>query len=181
MIDYNEHLDDEQQQMDEASSSSHGKVRETIHLDDLITTIKLRKPVTVTGTTSVAQSLEIMRDEKIGCLLITESDKLIGIFTERDIIRRIVGKNLSHADVDVGDYMTVDPDTLSPDSPLAFALNYMVVGGYRHVPIVDDENRIIACLSIKDIVKHIGNHYFSEISNLPPVPKNPGWATVDGG
>lgn len=179
MIDYNEHIDEELEQMNESTEST--QIGKTIRLEDTIKTIKLRHPVTASPETSVARSLELMRDEKIGCLLITENEKLLGIFTERDIIRRIVGKNLSHDDVDVGDYMTDDPDTLTMDSPLAFALNYMLVGGYRHVPIVNDDNSVVACLSIKDIVKHIGNYYFSEISNLPPVPKNPGWATVDGG
>ncbi len=181
MIDYDEHIDDELKTMNEGGSSIKKRAAEAIHLNDPITTINLRKPVTTTGDTSVADCLELMREERIGCLLITDEEKVVGIFTERDIIRRIVGKNLAHEDIDVSDYMTHDPDTLTPDAPLAFALNYMVLGGYRHVPIVDGNNCPIACLSIKDVVKHIGNHYFSEIVNLPPTPKNPGWATVDGG
>ncbi len=181
MIDYDEHIDDELKRMNEGGSSMKKHAVEAIHLNDPITTIKLRKPVTTTGDTSIAKCLELMREERIGCLLITEDNQVVGIFTERDIIRRIVGKNLSHEDIDVSDYMTADPDTLAPDAPLAFALNYMVLGGYRHVPILNDDNQPIACLSIKDIVKHIGDHYFSEIVNLPPTPKNPGWATVDGG
>lgn len=181
MIDYDEHIDEELRQMNEDGSSNGKRSNEAFHLDDPIASVKLKKPVMTSGDTSVAACLELMKDERIGCLLITEQDKLVGIFTERDIIRRIVGKNLSHADIDVSDYMTYDPDTLTSDSPMAFALNFMVVGGYRHVPIVDENNQPVACLSIKDIVKHIGNHYFREIANLPPTPKNPGWATVDGG
>lgn len=181
MIEYDEHLDDELQQMNESDSDSNIVEGEAIRLDDPITTVDLRTPITVSTDTSIGDCLQIMKDEKIGCLLVLEQDKLVGIFTERDIIRRIVGKNLSHADIDVVDYMTPDPDTLTSDAPLAFALNYMVLGGYRHVPIMDDAGRPMACLSIKDIVKHIGAHYFSQIATLPPTPKNPGWATVDGG
>jgi len=181
MIDYDEHIDDELKQMNEDGSSVKNNHAEAFHLDDPISTVKLKAPITTTGDTSVSDCLELMREERIGCLLVVEEEKLIGIFTERDIIRRIVGKNLAHSDIDVSDYMTPDPDTLTADAPLAFALNYMLVGGYRHVPIVDENNRVQACLSIKDIVKHIGNYYFSAISNLPPTPKNPGWATVDGG
>ena len=181
MIDYDEHVDEEIKQMNEDDRSIKKRSSEVFNLDDPITTVKLKTPVTAPGDTSVAACLEIMRDERIGCLLIVEAGKLIGIFTERDIIRRIVGRNLSHDDIDVSDYMTPDPDTLTSDAPLAFALNYMVVGGYRHVPVTDEKNHPMACLSIKDIVKHIGNHYFSEIANLPPTPKNPGWATMDGG
>lgn len=176
MIDY-----DELTQMNENGSSLKKKKHEAIHLDDPIATLNLRKPITIQGDTSVARCLELMREERIGCLLITKNEKLVGIFTERDIIRRIVGKNLSHDDIDVSDYMTIDPDTLRYDAPLAFALNYMVLGGYRHVPIVSKANEPVACLSIKDVIKHIGNHYFNEIANLPPTPKNPGWATMDGG
>ncbi len=181
MIDYDEHIDDEMDIMNEGGSSTKSQVSQAIHLEDQISTINLRKPITITGETSIAECLQLMQEERIGCLLITEDDKLVGIFTERDIIRRIVGKNLSHDEIDVQDYMTPDPDILKVDAPLAFALNYMVLGGYRHVPIVDEDSKPLACLSIKDIVKHIGNYYFSEIANLPPTPKNPGWATVDGG
>ena len=181
MSNYDEHIEDELKTMHEGESSTKKTISEAILLGNAITSIKLRKPVTASGDTSVADCLELMRAERIGCLLITEGDRVTGIFTERDIIRRIVGKNLSHDEIDVNDYMTPDPDTLYPDSPLAFALNYMVLGGYRHVPILDDHDRPVGCLSIKDIVKHIGDHYFSEIVNLPPTPKNPGWATLDGG
>jgi len=181
MIEYNEHIDDELDQMNESEAPGGSHAGEAIRLDDPITTIDLRKPISVPGDTSIADALQIMKDEKIGCLLVVEKSKLVGIFTERDIIRRIVGRNLSHADIDIADYMTTDPDTLTADAPLAFALNYMVLGGYRHVPILDANDSPVACLSIKDVVKHIGAHYFSAISTLPPTPKNPGWATVDGG
>lgn len=181
MIDYDEHIDEELKEMNEGGSSVKRRASQAIHLDDPVNSLALRKPIMIQGETSIADSLQLMKDERIGCLLITEDDILVGIFTERDIIRRIVGKNLSHEDIDVQDYMTSEPDTLREDAPLAFALNYMVLGGYRHVPIVDKNNKPLACLSIKDIVKHIGNYYFSEIANLPPTPKNPGWATVDGG
>jgi len=181
MSDYNEHLDDELKQMNEGGASTKTQADEAIHLNNPITSIGLRKPVTIAGDTSVADCLQLMRDERIGCLLVTDQEKLVGIFTERDVIRRIVGKSLAHAEINVADYMTSDPDTLTADSPLAFALNYMVLGGYRHVPIIDEADHAIGCLSIKDVVKHIGNYYFSQIVNLPPTPKNPGWATMDGG
>ena len=181
MIDYDEHIDDEQKVMNEGGSSTKHGAKQIIHLNDPVSSLELRKSICIPGDTSIAACLQLMKDERIGCLLITEDKKLVGIFTERDIIRRIVGKKLSHENIDVQDYMTSDPDALMLDAPLAFALNYMVLGGYRHVPIVDEDNKPEACLSIKDIVKHIGNYYFSEIANLPPTPKNPGWATVDGG
>jgi predicted transcriptional regulator len=181
MINHDEHIDDEIKVMNEGGSSTKKGHKPSIQLNDPVSSLDLRKPICTTGDTSIADCLQLMKDERIGCLLITDENKLVGIFTERDIIRRIVGKNLSHADIDVQDYMTSDPDTLTSDAPLAFALNYMVVGGYRHVPIVDENKHPQYCLSIKDIIKHIGDHYFSEIANLPPTPKNPGWATVDGG
>jgi CBS domain-containing protein len=181
MIEYDEHIDDEISQMNENETENESRPSNAFHLEDPITSVDLRKPITVAGDTSIADCLQLMQEEKIGCLLVVEDHKLVGIFTERDIIRRIVGKNLSHADIDVVDYMTLDPDTLTASAPLAFALNYMVLGGYRHVPILKDDGSPLACLSIKDIVKHLGEFYFSEISTLPPTPKNPGWATVDGG
>ena len=180
-MEYNEHIDDELQQMSEGDTGSVADANVAFHLDDPITSVELRDPVTISGETSIADCLQVMQQKKIGCLLVVENSQLIGIFTERDIIRRIVGRGLAHEDIKVKDYMTPEPDTLTPDAPLAFALNYMVLGGYRHVPLLNENGTPLGCLSIKDVVKHLGEHYFSKISTLPPTPRNPGWATVDGG
>jgi CBS domain-containing protein len=70
----------------------------------------------------------------------------------------------------VVNYMTKTPDTLHSDDPIAFALNKMISGGYRHIPIVDANNKPTGVIAMQDIINHLGNYFFDDIVNLPPTP-----------
>ena len=120
---------------------------------------------------TVDDAVQAMNQKSIGCVLVTNRDSLIGIFTERDVMRRIVGRGFNLAQLRLGDYMTPNPDTLSLSDPIAFALNRMSVGGYRHVPLVDEAGRPIAVISIIDVVRFIVEHFPKSVLNLPPQPK----------
>src|SRR6185295_9682010 len=110
----------------------------------LTTAIKHLNPrpaVSVEEGTTVAEAVALMNREKIGGLLVVREGRLAGIFTERDILTKVAGRGLDFTKIFVGSYMTPDPEALSPEHKVAYALNKMVVGGYRHVPIVDGERR----------------------------------------
>jgi len=66
--------------------------------------------------------------------------------------------------------MTRDPEVFQPEDSIAHILNAMHVGGYRHVPVVDDQQRPVAVISIKDIIGFILDHFAEDILNLPPKP-----------
>jgi CBS domain-containing protein len=124
-------------------------------LCDSIATIGLRDPHTVLGTTSIAECIESMRSRKIGSILIVDgAGKIQGIFTERDCLIKIVGR-ISDFSLPVSDFMTKHPICERPEASLAFALNLMSNGGFRHIPIVDQDNMPIGIVSIKDVVDHI--------------------------
>jgi len=89
MIDYDEHIDDELKQMNEDEPSPTKGETQAFHLDDPISTVKLKTPITTTGETSVADCLELMHMKRIGCLLVVENDKLVGIFTDGDLRRKL--------------------------------------------------------------------------------------------
>jgi predicted transcriptional regulator len=80
---------------------------------------------------------------------------------------------MENADLDapVSRLMTPDPETLELDDPIVWALNRMSVGGYRHVPLVDREDRPVGILSVKDIVHYIVALFPNEVLTLPPDPK----------
>ena len=63
-----------------------------------------------------------------------------------------------------------DPETLSPDSPMAYALNVMSLGGFRHIPLVDAKGRPVGVVSVRDIVNHLVDHFSDKVLNLPPRP-----------
>ncbi len=141
----------------------------------LTTAIKHLNPraaVSVEEGTSVAEAVAIMNREKIGGLIVVRAGRLAGIFTERDVLTKIAGHGFDFTKIFVGSYMTPDPEALTPEAKVAYALNKMVVGGYRHVPIVDGERRPVAVISVRDVVEFIVDRFPSEVINLPPDPEH---------
>jgi len=130
-----------------------------------------RSPLTVPPAATLRQAIDIMREHHVGCVLVAEDERLIGILTERDLLLKLEGAGLGRP---VSDLMTADPETLSPDDPIAWALNRMSVGGYRHVPLVDATGRPVGILSVKDIVHYIVALFPNEVLTLPPDPAKRG-------
>jgi len=127
-----------------------------------------REPVCVRPNTSVRDAIEVMNDSGTGCVLVTQGDRLVGILTERDVLKKVVGK----FDLDnlVERFMTKNPETVGMDDGLAYALNKMHIGGYRHIPIVDNEGRPVGVVSVRDFVKFIVSVFPAGVLNVPPEP-----------
>jgi CBS domain-containing protein len=111
-----------------------------------------------------------MNREKFGALLVTRAGRLTGIFTERDVLNKIAGRGLDFSTIVVKTYMTPDPETLGLDDMIAYALNMMSVGGYRHVPLVDGDHRPVGMVSVRDVVEMIVENFPKDVLNLPPDP-----------
>src|SRR3989304_928455 len=92
--------------------------------------------VSVPLGTTIGQAAQVMKEHRIGCVLVEDGGKLVGILTERDILTKLVGTGYDPAKVLVDGVMTRDPETLSLDDPIAYAMQLMSVGGFRHVPLV---------------------------------------------
>jgi 2-oxoglutarate ferredoxin oxidoreductase subunit beta len=113
-------------------------------------------PITIDGDASLAKAIRQMNAHNIGCLLVTdESDRLIGILTEADLLMRVAGLVDDLATAKVVDYMTADPVALTADLPIAHALHVMSLHGFRHLPLVDDEKRPEGIISFRDVVRYI--------------------------
>jgi CBS domain-containing protein len=136
-----------------------------------ISTLHLRAGhVAVPLGTTIGQAARLMKEHRIGCVLVEEAGRLVGIFTERDILTKLVGTGYDPAAAKVDSVMTRNPETLSPEDPIAFAMQLMSVGGFRHVPLVDADRRIQGILSVKDVVEFIVEHFPREVLNIPPEP-----------
>ena len=109
-------------------------------LQEPITVLHHRKPLLFSAKDSAREAMRAMQSEHRGCVLITEDgtsrSRLQGIFTERDVLLRIVDRGKNPATLPIGEVMTPDPECLAVDSTVAHALNKMSVGGFRHVPVV---------------------------------------------
>ena len=138
-----------------------------------------RPAVTVSPDTPVAEAIRLMLEQRIGAVLVVRDGKAAGIFTERDVLRRVVSGDVDQARP-VRDVMTSDPETLELDDGIAFALNRMIIGGFRHIPIVDDAGAPQAVLSLREVVAFIVSLLPQRFLNLPPEPIHEA-RSADGG
>jgi len=136
--------------------------------------------ISVAESTSIADAIQAMVDHKIGAVLIVRDGSAVGIFTERDVLVRVASTNVDRQRP-VTDVMTPNPETLSLDDGIAFALNRMIVRGYRHIPIVDKTDRPVAVLSVREVVAYIVSLLPARIHNLPPEPTLGIAKQLDGG
>ena len=126
-------------------------------------------PLAVTPEQTVAEAVALMRRHGTGCVLVCRDGRLAGIFTERDLLRRVLaaGRPLTEP---VAACMTADPVVVYPKDPINAAIRQMEEGGYRHLPVVDHTGRPLGVLSIKRIVHYLVEHYLRTIYNQPPDP-----------
>ena len=122
-------------------------------------------------STPLSRVLQLMRDGGRGAVLIVRNGTLAGIFTERDVLMKVAGQSIDLDHTPVNQLMTVDPVTLPVDAVVAFALNKMLVEGFRHIPLVDEQNRPIAVVSMRDLIDYLSNFFSRDILNLPPDPR----------
>ena len=121
----------------------------------------------VDRSATVADAVNLMRRDNSGCVLVCDSGQLVGLFTERDLMCRVlgVGKPLS---LPITEVMTPEPVTVGPSDPIRVAMKRMEVGGHRHLPVVDESNRPVGILSVKRVVHYLVEHYPSAVYNQPP-------------
>jgi CBS domain-containing protein len=146
-------------------------------LREPISTLGLHEPVCVDREVTVAAAIALMQERHIGCVLVTHEERLVGIFTERDVLNDVVGRAVDPAEMRVSELMTPDPETLPSSAPIARALNKMSLGGFRHLPVVDAAGRPVSVISVKDVVDYLVDFFAPDILNLPPehgleMPKN---------
>lgn len=158
------------------------KAQKLLNADTLLEPLKnlrLNNSVLVCAeeTDSVAEAAARMGEKRIGCTIVVRNGKVTGICSERDIIQEVLCARADPSAVQVGEIMTPDPECLQPDDAVAFALHLMDVGGYRHIPLVNDEYEPVGIVSVKDIVEHIVVHFPAEVYNLPPQPLRRGWGS----
>ncbi len=164
----NEMLDDEWSQMYEEDARAK-KTLDSTTLQKPLKYLRVKKPITLSQRSTVAEAVELMKKKNIGCVLATENQKLVGIFTERDVLMKVTGTK-NYEKLTIADVMTSRVEAFQPDDSLAFVLNAMHVGGYRHVPVVDEDGKPIAVISVKDIIAFILGHFAEDVLNLPPSP-----------
>jgi CBS domain-containing protein len=111
--------------------------------------IEGQEPVTAPSGMTVTEAAKLMKEHNIGALMVVEDDKLVGVFTERDALFRVLAAGLEGDRTDLAAVMTTNPQTIGPESGFTTALQMMHDGRYRHLPVVE-EGRVIGIVSVRD-------------------------------
>ena len=156
---------------DEYSAALEGEVRETrgALLNDTISVLGPADPICLPGTATVHEAVETMLARRQAGVLITDAaGRLTGIFTERDVLTRVVGKGLDARKTALSKVMTRNPEALTVRDRVAYAVHSMSVAGYRTVPLVDAERRPIGVVTVNDVIRWLANLFPEAVLNLPP-------------
>lgn len=138
---------------------------------ETVADVGFQEPVAVQEQQTVRAAVDRMREEKVGCLLVLNEERLTGIFTERDLLTRVLGKEGAF-DVPIAEFMTAKPTVAHADEPIHRVLARMHAGGMRHVPVLDPEGRPVGTISVKSVVHFLADHHPKTVYNLPPDPNH---------
>ena len=168
-LNYDLESDDDDQWLESLESDDEvPEIAKAVNIKDPISSLNLPYPIIFEQGTSINHALKALQGKEKNCTLIIKNEKLSGILTERDILLKITGKGYDLDTMTVDEIMTPDPEFLTSEDPIAYALNKMHIGGFRHVPIVDDSIIPIGLISVSDIISTIADYFSREIINLPP-------------
>jgi CBS domain-containing protein len=125
-------------------------------MEQTVRVLEPPQPICVSGDTPLREVIDTLILRKIGCVLVTEGPELVGVFTERDVLMNIAGREAEVGGDMVREWMTANPETIEEDDSVAFAIHKMDVGGYRHLPVTE-AGRPTGVVSIRDVVRYLAN------------------------
>lgn len=108
----------------------------------------------LSSNTPALEAIETMKQLRVGCALVIDSGKLVGIFTERDVLNKLTGKDAVATTTPIRELMSPNPETLRETDSVATALNKMSMGRYRHIPVLKADGTY-AVTSIKHVLRYI--------------------------
>ena len=146
---------------------------------DSVARLQPTPPRLVEADRPVADAVGAMRENRVGCLLVTHQGKLVGIFTERDLLTRVLAHGLPLS-TPLRECMTANPVTVGLRDPVRAVIQKMQDGGYRHLPVVDGGNRPVGMVSAKRVVQYLVEHFPAVVFNQPPDPHHNYPADAEG-
>jgi len=137
-------------------------------------------PQFVSPEDTVRKAIEAMWRARTSCVLVTAEGKLQGIFTERDFLCRVAAEGRSPGETRVGEVMTENPETLGVDHNVAYAINKMIVEGFRNIPVLDDSGQAVLVVSVRDIIEQLAEIFGDVAAALEEEPDSE-WVDTGGG
>jgi CBS domain-containing protein len=142
---------------------------------DKVSALRLRDVCRVGPTDSIEHVVRMMVGCRAGFALVMEpaagggAGRLIGIFTERDFVNRVVAAGLDPT-LAIQAVMTRTPKTVRHTASVQSAVELMASGGYRHLPVTGEGGEPLGVLSVKDVVRYLVEYFPAKVYNLPPTP-----------
>ena len=128
---------------------------------------------------SLEQAVRLMQDHKSGYIVIAKNKKAVGIFTESDVVRKVLGHDADWKGP-VSDFMAKDPVCLKMTDTAGQAIDLMGGNRFYHIPLLDDQGDLVNVLSVRTLIRFLAEFYPTEVYNLPPHP-NQVMKTEEGG
>lgn len=151
-------------------------------LDDTVKLLAPSEPLRLTEHASVREAVaQMVANHRAAVVIVDDAGRLTGIFTERDVLLRVLGQGRVPRDTPIKEVMTPEPEALSPNDRICHAINRMATAGYRTIPLVDEERRPIGVVTVNDVVKWLADIFPEAILNLRPGDKIKHPLQVDGG
>ena len=151
--------------------------------NDTVGVLGPAEPVCLRETATVTEAAHgMLRARQAAVLVVDARGRLTGIFTERDLLTRVIGRGIDPKVTALSAVMTPNPEVLSLRDRVAYAVHCMSVAGYRTVPLVDADGKPVGIVTVSDVIRWLANLFPSTVLNLPPggdTLKRPG--QVDSG
>jgi len=129
--------------------------------------LSIRAVEAVSPATPIGEVYKLMDDGDLSAVIVCEEDRVVGIFTQRDILYRTALEAIDDS-TPIEKLMSPKPVSLQPHERLADAIKVMAEGGYRHLPLVDDQGRVAGLITNRDVLKFIADYFPETVLNLPP-------------
>lgn len=117
---------------------------------------------------TLSQAIEVMKQDEGGCAIVCRKGRVVGIFTERDLLTKVIGQSVD-LNEPVSNWMSPVVATLTPDATIGDAVTMMNEKSYRNIPLVK-EGSLVGSISVFDVITYLAESYPKETMNLPPNP-----------
>ena len=118
---------------------------------------------------TVESAVKLMQDQKSGYIVIAKNKKVVGIFTEVDVVEKILDKNINWASP-VSEFMTSQPPVLNIHETVGEAIDMMGTRRLYHIPLLDEKGELVNVISVRTLIRFLAEFYPTEVYNLPPTP-----------
>lgn len=145
---------------------------------DKVSLLQTDDYVCLEPSTPLFKAIELMKGDEGGCAIVCEQGRVLGVFTERDLLMKIVGEEVD-MQAPVSDWMSPAVSTLTPDATIGAAVSMMNEKSFRNIPLVKD-GQLVGSISVFDVIFYLAESYPKETMNLPPIPDQV-MTTEDGG